>query len=269
MLRKSRVPLIGISTYGRLEAKPFSLPGVYLDAVRAAGGIPVLLPPGEANPASLLEALDGLIIPGGGDIDPILYHGERHPEIYSVDRERDEFELKLAEIALDSELPILGICRGMQILTVLTGGNLIPHVPDQNDNPLLHRVDPEPGVRIPTEHQVQIKSESRLAQMVQTTEISVISWHHQGVREVPSEWRIVAHAPDDGLVEAIEHQHHPWAIGVQWHPELSKQDVYQERIFQAFIRSTQARGDLGSRVRQINQCKIDSTAESREKAAQE
>ncbi|MER3434837.1 MAG: peptidase C26 [Leptolyngbya sp. ERB_1_1] len=234
-------PLIGITTYGRREASPFSLSGAYLDAIRAAGGIPVLLPPGESDPALLLDTLDGLIIPGGGDIDPSWYQGEPHPEIYSVDLERDEFELKLAEAALKLKLPFLGICRGMQIMIVLTGGTLIPHMPDENGNPILHRVDPEPGKRNPTAHMVQIRAESQLAKITQNTEISVVSWHHQGVRMVPAGWRVVAYAVEDRLIEAIEHQSHPWAIGVQWHPELSKNDPHHERIFQAFVEASKIR----------------------------
>jgi putative glutamine amidotransferase len=243
MTKKLKAPRIGITTYGRKEPFPFSLPSVYVDAVRAAGGVPVLLPPGETDPAMLLEPLDGLILPGGGDIDPTWYKGFSHPAIYSVDLERDAFELELARFALDNRMPLLGICRGLQILIVVCGGTLIPHVPDEYVG--IHRLDSEPGQRHPTEHIIQIASEeSRLAKITKKTKFRVVSWHHQAVRTVPSGWRVVAYSLEDGLIEAAEHQHHPWAIGLQWHPELSPNDPEHQRIFQAFVEAADARNGL-------------------------
>ncbi|MDZ8183714.1 MAG: gamma-glutamyl-gamma-aminobutyrate hydrolase family protein [Nostoc sp. ChiSLP02] len=237
MVRKSRKALIGITTYGRQAALPFSLPSEYIDAVRAAGGIPILLPPGENEPATLLDPLDGLIISGGGDIDPVCYNGFAHPTIYGVDKERDAFELQLAKYALEEHLPILGICRGLQILMVTCGGTLIPHIPDIYGTCALHRLEPELGRRLPTEHPVKIDVKSRLAECLQNSHISVVSWHHQAVDRVPSGWRVVGHALDDGVIEAVEHEDHPWAIGVQWHPELSTVEPGNQRIFQAFVRA--------------------------------
>lgn len=238
MKRKSQKALIGITTYGRQANLPYSLPSDYIDAVRAAGGTPILLPPGEADPAILLEPLDGLIISGGGDINPLCYNGLDHPSIYSVDSERDTFELQLAKFALEHHLPVFGICRGLQILIVVCGGTLIPHIPEVYGTSVLHRLEPEPGKRLPTEHIVKIDAKSRLAECVQNTHISVVSWHHQAIHQVPSGWRVVAHALEDGAIEAVEHEHHPWAIGVQWHPELSANDPNHQRIFQAFVRAT-------------------------------
>lgn len=237
MSKKSRKPLIGITTYGRLAALPFSLPSEYIDAVRASGGIPILLPPGEIDPVLVLDKMDGLILSGGGDIDPDCYNGFAHPTIYSIDRERDTFELQLAKFALERHLPIFGICRGLQILIVTCGGTLIPHIPDVYGTSTLHRLEPEPGRRLPTEHLVRIDVESRLAECVQNSHISVVSWHHQAVDKVPSSWRIVAHTSDDGVIEAMEHEHHPWAVGVQWHPELSISDPSNQKIFQAFVQA--------------------------------
>jgi putative glutamine amidotransferase len=244
MSRKSGNALIGITTYGRKDPLPFSLPSTYIDAVRAAGGTPVLLPPGETDTARLLEPLDGLILSGGGDINPKWYQGNDHPSIYSVDGDRDAFELQLASYALENHLPVLGICRGLQILIVASGGSLIPHVPEVYGTSVLHRIDPEPGRRLPTEHMVKIDRESRLANCVQNTHISVVSWHHQAVHNVPSGWRVVAHAPEDELIEAVEHEHHPWAIGVQWHPELSANDPNHQRIFQSFVQATYTKQNL-------------------------
>lgn len=175
MSSKYRKALIGITTYGRQAALPFSLPTEYVDAVRAAGGIPILLPPGEMEPATLVDSLDGLIISGGGDIDPVCYNGFAHPTIYAVDSERDAFELELAKFALERHLPILGICRGLQILMVACGGTLIPHIPDVYGTSALHRLEPEPGRRLPTEHFVKINVESCLADCLQNSHVSVVS----------------------------------------------------------------------------------------------
>ncbi|MBM0741528.1 gamma-glutamyl-gamma-aminobutyrate hydrolase family protein [Phormidium sp. CLA17] len=122
-------PIIGITTYSRNEAGEVSLPGAYLDAVQLAGGIPILLPPHQAPVHRILEKIDGLILTGG-DIDPTLYGGVHHPTIYLVDVERDAFEFALAQAALTSQVPTLGICRGMQMLSVASGAALIPHVPE-------------------------------------------------------------------------------------------------------------------------------------------
>jgi len=243
MTKQHKSPIIGITTYGRNEPVPFSLPSAYIDSVRTAGGIPVLLPPGDIDPALLLEPLDGLIIPGGGDIDPSWYGGASHHSIYCVDSERDAFELGLARFALDNHVPIFGICRGLQILIVASGGTLIPHVPDEYDG--VHRLDPEPGQRHSTEHQVQITvPESYIGQITRSTTFSVVSWHHQAVRTVPPEWQVVAHSLEDGLIEAVEHRSHPWAIGVQWHPELSPNTREHQQIFRAFVETLEVKRSL-------------------------
>jgi putative glutamine amidotransferase len=179
----------------------------------------------------LLDRLDGLIFSGGGDIDPALYHSPGHPTVYLVDPERDTFELALAKAALMIDIPILGICRGMQVLNVATGGDLVLHVPDRYGDRLLHRLD---HPRRPIEHTVQIEAGSRLAALVSAEDIDVVSWHHQAVQAIASDWQVVAHAAD-GLIEAMEHKQHPWMIAVQWHPELSPNDSVHQRLFQAFV----------------------------------
>ncbi|MEM6593012.1 MAG: gamma-glutamyl-gamma-aminobutyrate hydrolase family protein, partial [Cyanobacteria bacterium P01_C01_bin.73] len=124
-------PLIGITSYGRNTKDEFHLYANYLEAVRLAGGVPVLLTPGEAHPDVLLQKLDGIVFSGGGDISPECFGGDPHPMIYSLDLERDRFELKLAQQVLQAAVPALGICRGLQVLNVASGGDkLIPHVPD-------------------------------------------------------------------------------------------------------------------------------------------
>lgn len=227
----SKSPIIGITTYSRSEAGEFYLPGAYVDAVRMYGGTPVLLPPSQPDPDRLLDLLDGLVFSGGGDIDPLLYNGSAHPMIYLVDEERDQFELALAKAALNKPLPVLGICRGMQLLNVASGGSLVAHVPDVYGDRILHRLD---NPRRPTQHAVQVTPHSRLAQVLGTCSIHVVSWHHQALKMVAPGWQVVGQA-EDGLVEAIEHQQHPWMLGVQWHPEMSPDDPVHQRLFQALV----------------------------------
>jgi len=224
-------PIIGITTYARNQAGEVSLPGHYLDAVEAAGGLPILLPPHQTRPDRLLDLVDGLIFAGGGDIDPRWYGGEDHPSIYLVDRDRDEFELTLARAALASSVPTLGICRGLQMLSVASGGQLILHVPEVYGAAIAHRLD---HPRRPTPHPVGLEPTSRLATIMEVSQVTVESWHHQAVQAVPPGWQPAAYAAD-GLIEALEHREHPWMIAVQWHPELSPHDPAHQRIFQALV----------------------------------
>jgi putative glutamine amidotransferase len=226
-----RPPIIGVTTYSRNEGGQFYLHCAYLDALRAAGGVPLLLPPGETAISAILEILDGLVLSGGGDIEPAVYAGDPHHTVYAVDPERDDFELVLARQSLDLEIPILGICRGMQILNVASGGNLVTHVPDIYGCDILHRTE---SPRQPVEHGVTICSNSRLGKILCHTEVDVVSWHHQAICTLATNWQGVAHAPD-GVLEAMEHSSHPWAIALQWHPELSATTPWHQKLFQAFV----------------------------------
>lgn len=231
---KAKPPLIGITTAGQHDTRLFCIRGEYVEAVRQAGGLPILLPPGETDVAAILDRVDGLIFSGGGDIDPAVYNGQSHHSIYNVDPQRDRFELALAKLVLKTDIPVLGICRGLEMLVVASGGSLIPHLPDEFGEAVIHRTHQTR----PSEHRVQIAPDSRLAAVIGVTEPQIVSWHHQAVRTVPASWRTVARAPD-GVIEALEHEYHPWAIALQWHPELSLNDPQQQRIFQAFIATAQ------------------------------
>ncbi len=233
-------PRIGITTYGRDERGRFCLPGAYVDAVRQAGGVPLLLPPGEPQPERVLEVVDGLILAGGGDLDPTWYGGEVHPTLYLIDPERDRFELHLARAVVERGVPVLGICRGSQVLNVAWGGDLVPHLPEDEQVPVRHRL---PG-RVPTDHAVRVDPHSRLAAVLGEGELTVRSWHHQAVRRVAPGWRAVAWAPD-GVVEAVEFGGHPWAFGVQWHPELTQDQTPHRRLFDALVRAAAEHGTRG------------------------
>jgi putative glutamine amidotransferase len=154
-----------------------------------------------------------------------------HESIYGIDADRDQFELDLAIAALAKNIPTLGICRGLQVLNVAHGGTLIAHVPAHFGESVVHRLEEPTGC---TQHQVLIKPNSLLHQALQVTETIITSWHHQAIAQVPKDWQVVATATD-GVIEAIEHCQHPWAVAVQWHPELSPKSVSQQSLFRAFI----------------------------------
>lgn len=231
--------LIGITTYRRSLTTTIgqrihhALYECYAEAVIAAGGVPVLLPPTETYFLDeMLSPLKGVILAGGGDLDPALYKETPHHTVERVDPIRDQFELAIAKWAITNHLPLLGICRGIQILNVAAGGTLIQDIPSQTGNSLQHRradlID-EPV------HIVKIEPNSRLAHIFGCTEIVVNTGHHQSVNRVASGFRATAWA-EDGIIEGIESGQQSWAIGVQWHPEMmfSKYPL-QVRLFSALV----------------------------------
>ena len=226
--------LIGITTYGRDEQGSFTLPGEYVDSVRRAGAVPVLLTPGEKDIDRWIELVDGVVLVGGGDLDPARYGGSSHETIYMLDAERDSSELELTRKVIDTGMPTLGICRGTQVINVVLGGTLHEHLPDVVGEETLHREPP----REPTPHRVRVVEGSRLARLLGEVDFEAQSWHHQAIKEVAPTLEIVAHAPD-GVIEAIEKHDHPWLYAVQWHPELSSdRDPIQQRLFDALVEAT-------------------------------
>jgi putative glutamine amidotransferase len=225
-------PLIGITSYGIDEQNRYALPAAYVSCVRMAGGVPVLIPPGETLPDPLLDCLQGFILAGGGDLDPQLYGGRASDTIYMVDAERDQSELALARKIIARKQPCLAICRGIQVVNVALGGTLIEHLPDEVGETVLHRAPP----REPVEHEISINTDSRLAKILGQTSIRAASWHHQAIRAPGKGLRVVARASDE-TIEAVEMSGHPGLIAVQWHPELTAaQDLLQQKLFETLIR---------------------------------
>jgi putative glutamine amidotransferase len=225
-------PLIGITTsevrpleYANKAPldEPFraemALGITYTNAIEIAGGAPVVLPPlGEETIESLLDRLDGVCLSGGPDVDPAEYGAERDPQLGPTWRRLDRFELALARAADRRGVPILGICRGSQVLNVARGGDLIQHLTvngDGTESPMHHR-QRIPGER-PT-HGIEIESGSVLADAIGTTALEVNSFHHQAVNRLGDGLVASAHAPD-GVVEAIEDPDSALYLGVQWHAE--------------------------------------------------
>src|SRR5262245_44589472 len=165
--------LVGISSYARAGQPPaFSIPTGYVDAVRRAGAVPVVFPPGEPEPSRLLDTVAALIVSGGGDINPTAYGGRQHETVYSVCEERDAFEFSLTRAALDdTRIPLLCICRGLQVLNVICGGTLHVHLPEHYGELVAHRLPP----RDTSVHSVQIDPDSRLARILGRTEAQVRS----------------------------------------------------------------------------------------------
>jgi putative glutamine amidotransferase len=222
-------PIIGITTYGRDDQDRYALPTVYVDCVTRAGGIAVLIPPAEEDVQPLLDRLQGVILAGGGDMDPALYGGRCSNTIYMVDPQRDRCELALVRAVLQKAIPCLGICRGIQVINVALGGTLVEHLPEEVGETVLHRAPP----RQPVEHAIYIQPESRLAKIMGRTRITCASWHHQAIRGPGQDLQVVARAPD-GTIEAVEMTNHPWLFGIQWHPELTAaEDPLQQKLFQA------------------------------------
>lgn len=233
-------PIIGITTYGRYEkdlANPyyeyhFSLPALYIDALRRAGGLPFLITPGESDWEQVMATVDGLVISGGADIDPRRYGGDpSHPKLTRLDPERDEMELGLIRFLTDvTPAPTLCICRGMQVLNVALGGTLHEHVADVYPEDV-HRSDDGGWTVQP----VEVRPSSRLAEIMGATEVATYSGHHQGVKELAAPLQVVATA-SDGIVEAVEHPGVPWLVGVQWHPEITAaDDPTQQRLFDELV----------------------------------
>ena len=189
----------------------------YVDAVARAGGIPVVLPvlaPAAAD--GVLDRLDGLLLSGGGDIDPALYGAEPDPHLQGVDAERDAFEVALVRRAIARRIPVLGVCRGSQVINVARGGSLIQHLGDHTD------VEHQDRIRFDTViHHVSIVPSSRVAEVVGSTYVGVNTLHHQAVDRLGDGLSAVAWSTDEpvDVIEAIELDGRD-VLGVQWHPEL-------------------------------------------------
>ena len=205
----------------------------YLEALKRAGAAPVILPrrlPAEALSA-IFQKLDGLLLPGGGDIAPARLGGEGHSAVYGVDEERDELEFTLVRWAAEQAKPMLGICRGIQVFNAALGGSLYLDVPSQRPGPVRHNTASE----LPHDHlahRVSVEPGSRLA--ASWGESPVNSWHHQAVREPAPGLRVTARA-EDGLIEGLELPDHPFALAVQWHPEWLPDRPETLRLFASLV----------------------------------
>jgi putative glutamine amidotransferase len=225
-------PLIGITIGPREVGSPYLQQRVtYPLAVEALGGLPVFVPPlGVDTLGSILERLDGIMFPGGADVDPSFYEEAREP-LTDVVPELDTLELEVARWSLQSDIPILGICRGQQLLNVAAGGSLVQHL-DQ------HR---QADARSTLTRPVNIEPGSRTADLLGATRVGVNHMHHQAVKRVGVGLRAIAWA-DDGTIEALESSGERWLFAVQFHPEeLVDFHEPSRRLFAAFVQACQVR----------------------------
>lgn len=221
-------PLIGLTTYGIANSPGYNIPAEYVLAIDRAGGVPLLLPPIDPGAVDQwIASIQGLVLIGGGDIDPACYGAASHATIYNLDAARDAVEFALARRAIDRQLPTLAICRGMQVVNVVRGGTLHRHLPEVVGEKIPHRCPP----RETTRHAVAVDAGTFVAEAMQAIRADIVSWHHQAVDRLGEGLRAVAWS-DDGVIEAIELTGNPHLLAVQWHPELSAAtDPAQQRLF--------------------------------------
>jgi putative glutamine amidotransferase len=222
----TRKPVIGI-TPSPMEDKQahgtftrYAMATTYTEAVEAAGGVPIVIPPQAGNIEEILSVVDGLLISGGGDIDPQRYgDAEMHEKTYGIHHGRDDLEIALVQEAVARDIPMLCICRGIQVLNVALGGTLIQDVPGQYSTEIEHAqqnagiTKEEPG------HTVSVTPGSLLERTYGQSTIEVNSFHHQAIKDLASDLQIDGVAPDE-VVEAVNRPGSNWILGVQWHPEM-------------------------------------------------
>lgn len=238
-------PLIGITTANQNNAHGWPYYVAYHANVAAlvrAGGLPVLIPNGLADDVTreIYERLDGVLLPGGGDVDPELYGETQHELTKKVDKVRDALEVKLAKWAVADDLPVLGICRGHQILNVALGGRLVQDVGTMVETDIVHDM-PFTMARNSILHEVNVEADSKLATILGKTTVPVNSLHHQAVVETGPNVRVTAYAPD-GMIEAIELPDKYYVVSVQWHPEdLVNDHEAAQRLFKSFVDAAKER----------------------------
>ena len=241
-----RRPLIGLTAYaqrvqyGGNDVLAGMLPMTYVKAVHATGGRAVLITPDDPDP-DVLESLDGIMFSGGGDVDPAHWGAEKHPAT-DVDPARDTAELMLMKAALKMDLPTLGVCRGMQVMAVATGGSLHQHLPDLIGHER-HRAAPgtdplSADASAYGRHDVVVKPGSQ-AHALLGSHLTVNSFHHQGIDD-PGTFTPTGWCPDDRIIEIIEDPQRSFALGVQWHPERTG-DL---RVFAALAEAAARRSGL-------------------------
>lgn len=216
----------------------------YIEAVIRAGGIPVILPIMSEDDliAMSINSVDGIIFSGGVDINPLFYQEEPVPKLGEVFVERDEYEFKAVKAAYQSGKPILGICRGIQLLNVVFGGSLYQDLETQYPSTVAKHV--QEARRDVKTHSVVIEKDTLLNKIMGTTAIQTNSFHHQAVKSVAPGFRVCARAAD-GVIEGIEKQDYPFLLGVQWHPEgmFSKHDEML-RLFTALVKAANTKKEL-------------------------
>lgn len=237
-------PIIGLTASLELGRDEYGIELADTEAILAAGGLPIMLPHlmEEADIDELAEHIDGLFLAGGYDIDPTLFDEEPHPNLGVIIPSRDAFELALAKKMLALKKPVLGVCRGAQILNIAVGGDMYQDITTQVKANLLQHQQKAP--RFHGSHFIDVTEGSLLHRLTGLQRMKVNSRHHQANRQVPEPF-IVSGVSSDGIVEAIESTQHHFALGVQWHPENMARaaDPASLGIFAGFIEACREEGD--------------------------
>ena len=244
----NHLPLIGISTGRSSNANTppaFSLNEAYVEAVSRAGGLPVIIPSGLPSHTyeNILHHLSGLLLTGGGDIDPQQYQTDSDNRAKLIDPDRDRSEMDLLSKAIEIHLPFMGICRGIQIVNVALGGTLFVDVKMDRPNSLKH--DYYPASEYPRDHyahSMEILPDNRLFDIFGKDKLMTNSLHHQGLNQLGTGLTPVAIAPD-GLVEGVQYSENPFGIALQWHPECLPEDPNMQNLFSAFITESKRYGE--------------------------
>jgi len=225
-------PIIGISCNEFEEEYCYSLKKYYVDSILEAGGLTVLLPP--LSDYDLIEEYAelcaGILLTGGGDVDPYYFGEVAEKDLEEINPLRDFFEIKLADQAIQKKIPLLGICRGCQIINIAAGGSVIQHIQSN----YCHNQKAPRNYPI---HDIFIEKNSQLAAILNCDTIRVNSFHHQAVNKLGKDLVATARSAD-GIIEAIEKRSHPFCMGVQWHPECL-QDTYSRALFKTFVKKAQ------------------------------
>lgn len=219
-------PIIGITPNYSYDGKKFMIHEDYVAAIKNAGGYPVLIFPQQGLPAFV----DGIVLTGGADIDPMLFGEEPLRESGEICPLRDDFELPLCDLALKANLPLLGICRGMQVMNIAAGGGIYQDIVVQTDTSLKHD---QQAPRSYATHSIRTERNTLLSSLWEKEKITVNSLHHQAVSVLGKGFLVAASSPD-GITEAIEHRDNAFVLGVQWHPE-SMTTEEQRQLFGAFM----------------------------------
>jgi putative glutamine amidotransferase len=236
-------PVIGLPTVpiAAAERRPprFGINQAYVRALSQAGAAPLLIPLLDDNEQlrSIYERLDGIVFPGGEDVDPQAYGEERIADLNIIEPSRDRVELRLAQWAYDDDIPVLGICRGQQLLNVAYGGTLYQDLLHQQATSFQH-AQKDGRQRSDLMHRVVIDPDSMLAQLIDETEVKVNSLHHQAVKEPAPRLRVTAKA-EDGVIEALESGDRRFLLAVQWHPEEIADLDWVKRLFRGFVKAAQ------------------------------
>jgi putative glutamine amidotransferase len=232
-----RKPLIGLNADYRPSRKEGPalcyLPAGYFNAIQAAGGIPVILPPieGAADIARVLDLVQGFVLVGGGDLDPRRDGFQLHSSVRAMDARREDFDRQLMELIAERRMPVLGIGAGMQLLNVSQGGNLFLHLPEDMPEAIPHKDTMDPEHR----HGLSVVFGTLMERVYGDSEIRVNSMHHQAIDEIAPGFAATARCPD-GVIEAIESTMDDWlAIGTQFHPEAESASALDVRIFEEFV----------------------------------